>query len=101
MSDSIQIGRAEFDRMQLLMESMFKALKSAERELERWRHGTTIEGDDVCPHELEAHNMRSALLKARDTFSDIAGANYSNVYETAKAAIGRIDRALDGEGGQE
>jgi hypothetical protein len=34
-------------------------LDAANRELERWRHGATIEGDYVCSHQLEATNLRA------------------------------------------
>jgi len=35
---------------------LLDALDAAERELERWRHGVTIEGDFVCPNDLRAAN---------------------------------------------
>jgi hypothetical protein len=34
------------------------------RELERWRHGRTIEGDYVCPTELERDALRAKLAEA-------------------------------------
>jgi hypothetical protein len=44
----------------LAMATQLKAaigeVESAHRELERWRHGVTIEGDYVCPAELELTN---------------------------------------------
>jgi hypothetical protein len=42
------------------------AQEATERELERWRHGVPIEGDYVCPHELEVTNLRAdnAALRA-------------------------------------
>lgn len=42
-------------------------LESAERELERWRHGKTIEGDFVCPNELRAVNVERELAEVKNT----------------------------------
>ena len=36
-----------------------------ERELERWRHGLTIEGDFVCPNALAADNARDDLARLK------------------------------------
>lgn len=41
-------------------------LAAANQELERWRHGATIEGDFVCPHQLEASNLRAELREVRE-----------------------------------
>lgn len=38
---------------------------AAIRELERWRHGTTVEGDFVCPNALALDSMTAELAEAR------------------------------------
>lgn len=46
------------------MERAFKAeheRDAALRELDRWRHGNTIEGDFVCPNELEVARLKSTI----------------------------------------
>jgi hypothetical protein len=40
-------------------------IATLERELERHRHGTTTEGDDVCPNELYAANCRAVVEAAK------------------------------------
>jgi flagellar biosynthesis GTPase FlhF len=45
-------GRAEAER------------DEARRELERHRHGNTIEGDDVCPNELRVRELEEAIRQA-------------------------------------
>lgn len=40
-------------------------VRELERELERWRHGNTIEGDFVCPNELRAVNAEAELRTLR------------------------------------
>jgi len=40
-------------------------LASVERELERWRHGNTTEGDFVCPNALAATNAQRERDAAR------------------------------------
>lgn len=39
-----------------VLKAITERAEAAERELERWRHGNTIEGDFVCPNELRAVN---------------------------------------------
>jgi len=36
-------------------------IRDLKRELDRWRHGATIEGDFVCPNELELRRWRELL----------------------------------------
>ena len=38
-----------------------RQLADANRELERWRHGVTIEGDFVCPDSLALSEARAEL----------------------------------------
>ena len=38
-----------------------RQLAEANRELERWRHGVTIEGDFVCPDSLALSEARAEL----------------------------------------
>lgn len=50
-----------------LLGAAAKECDSAKRELERWRHGVTVEGDFVCPDSLECERLRTAnaeLLEA-------------------------------------
>lgn len=42
-------------------QALERRLAAAERELERWRHGVTIEGDFVCPDSLALNTARTAL----------------------------------------
>ena len=48
-----------------------KNLESAERELERWRHGVPIEGDYVCPNALQADVLtaENTALRERKNWS--------------------------------
>lgn len=59
---------AECERSTMLVRGLLEAnerAETAERELERWRHGATIEGDFVCPNELRAVNAEAALAEER------------------------------------
>ncbi len=44
---------------------LIAAYRAAERELERHRHGTTIEGDFVCPNEVTISELSSAFEAMR------------------------------------
>lgn len=54
------------DRLQEERDGLRAALTAAERELERWRHGNTIEGDFVCPNALRAYDATRERDEARD-----------------------------------
>jgi hypothetical protein len=41
-------------------------LATVERELERWRHGVTVEGDFVCPDSLRMTALEAALRQLTD-----------------------------------
>jgi hypothetical protein len=45
------------------MDSIAGERDAAIRELERWRHGVTIEGDFVCPNELAATNLEAEVAR--------------------------------------
>lgn len=47
---------------------MDNKLRDAYRELERWRHGVTIEGDFVCDAELACANIARPLRDLVDEF---------------------------------
>jgi hypothetical protein len=44
---------------------------SLERELERWRHGVTVEGDYVCPDSLRMTELGAALRRMVDEADDL------------------------------
>jgi len=44
-----------------ILELLTRQLADANRELERWRHGVTIEGDFVCPDSLALSDARAEL----------------------------------------
>ena len=67
LEQSVAFERRATDSAQKLMmqaalerDTALAANIMAERELERWRHGTTIEGDFVCPNALALANMTDA-----------------------------------------
>lgn len=43
------------------IERLEAELEAANRQLDRWRHGCTVESDFVCSNELEAVNARAAI----------------------------------------
>jgi hypothetical protein len=50
-------------------------LRAALAELERWRHGLTIEGDYVCPRDLECNSLRAQLRIAESVRDDARAAS--------------------------
>lgn len=56
---------AERDRVicsqALEVDALKKQVEAMQRELDRWRHGATVEGDFVCPNELELQRWRDVL----------------------------------------
>lgn len=56
---------------------------AALRELERWRHGVTIEGDFVCPHEVEREAAeRAAFVRGAEAMRRAAVRNVARVSPT-------------------
>lgn len=58
-----------------------------QRELERWRHGTTIEGDFVCPNALAGDALRRERDEAREV--------HRGALETAMSMYDRVQRERD------
>lgn len=55
--------RAEINRLDAKVRKLEADVLAAERELERHRHGQTIEGDHVCPNELAYTNVMGELKR--------------------------------------
>jgi hypothetical protein len=69
---------------------------SLERELERWRHGVTIEGDHVCPDSLALNDARSALCDALSWISNV-WSNDDHWCHYASPIMDQIEAALAGK----
>lgn len=67
--DALLVGPLEAGTMQDTIVALRKGLDAALREADRLRHGTTIEGDFVCPNELDAANLRRVHDVARRVVS--------------------------------
>ena len=52
---------ADIDSLRSQLAAAKEESASLQRELERWRHGATIEGDFVCPHEAENTALRAVV----------------------------------------
>lgn len=52
---------SELMRLRAENERLLRRIETQSREIERWRHGAPIEGDFVCPHELELTAAKSTL----------------------------------------
>lgn len=48
----------EYEQRKLIADVLVVERDAMARELERWRHGVTVEGDFVCPHQMEAERLR-------------------------------------------
>jgi hypothetical protein len=66
---ALRIDTPSYLRLKAAAEAVTRQLESALRELERWRHGNTIEGDFVCPNELALVEARAAYLKESELAS--------------------------------
>jgi hypothetical protein len=71
-------------------------LLAANRELERWRHGATVEGDYVCEYAFDREQLdetRLALVGLLDAFprlgKDYSEANQQAALREARKAVGR------------
>lgn len=71
-------------------EETLRRLASAERELERHRHGNTIEGDYVCPDSLALTEARRQL----DAVSDVAGFHEREIADL-RAKLAEAERERD------
>lgn len=74
-------------------------MAAQERELERWRHDVTVEGDFVCPGELAASNLRdeksrlNSRVEALEAELREARSACASAAATAEAALRRLQEA--------
>jgi hypothetical protein len=66
--------------------------EQAERELERWRHGATIEGDFVCPNDLRVMRLSRLEAAAREWR---AGVRIKLQHARGSASEVRLAKAID------
>lgn len=63
---------------------------AALREADRWRHGATVEGDFVCPNQLQ---LDAALARVREVEAELAAAE-CNIADFVEARLD-WDRSSD------
>lgn len=83
------------------LEAVTKERDSALRELERWRHGNTVEGDFVCPNELERTAALAEIMRMKPVF-DAAVAwrkayGLAPTWDARRALTDAIDEAIETE----
>lgn len=67
--------------------ALHKSLAAAVREADRLRHGVPVEGDYVCPSDLERDTLRAALTEALDGWEEADSCATGGKYDVRIAEL--------------
>lgn len=73
------------------IETLRRRLQLSEQEVERWRHGVTIEGDFICPDSLDLTEAERVIDVVRESLEWIEGSGKSDILN----ALHHYDRRKD------